>query len=114
MTLRYIPSPPPSTRDGDAATPPMAPALSRLRDWCCIGCAAIGLAVSINFGTCEPQKPAKPPAGSNLSTLAPIMQTSPNKGGEGTPRQSLRCPAPKAARMAVKTTSSPRPDEFAV
>ena len=61
MTLRYILSPPPSTRDGDMAAPAMAPTLSRLRDGCCIGCAAIGLAVSINFGTCGPEKPAKPP-----------------------------------------------------
>jgi len=118
MTLRCISSPPSTATGEDAAGPPTAPRLSRLRDWCCIGAAAIGLIASLNLGTCEPdRRPVNrfaPPASTSLSTLAPIMQTSPRKGGEGTPRQGLRCPAPKAARMAVRMASLPKAYGFAV
>lgn len=97
-------------------------ALARLRDGCFIGCAAIGLAVSLNLGTCEPEKRppvfagrAMPHAGSNLSTLAPIMQTGPRKGeGDGVPRQGLRCAKPKVLRMVLKMPASAKPDAFAV
>lgn len=129
MTLRYTPPPRSSTARVDAidggnnsatAAKPLSPTLARLRDWCCIGCAAIGLAVSLNLGTCEPEKRpsvfasrATPPASSNLSTLAPIMQTGPRKG-DGVPRQSLSCATPKAARTVSKMPASAKPDAFAV
>lgn len=128
MTLRYTPPPRSSTastdttdaNNGTAATRPLSPTPARLRDWCCIGCAAIGLAVSLNLGTCEPDNRrsvfasrATPPADSNLSTLAPIMQTGPRKG-DGVPRQSPSCAAPKAARTVSQMPASAKPDAFAV
>jgi hypothetical protein len=123
MTLRRIPSPHPFARsngNGGPATKSLPPALARLRDVCCIACAAIGLAASLNLGTCEPPKRpsifasrATPPGSASLSTLAPIMQTAPRKG-EGVPRQSLRCAAPKAARTVSKMPRSAGADAFAV